>query len=416
MSRSLIYISFCLLTLTGFISGCGHSKYMNERLTLWRNDKIPYGAYYAHENLRGIFPDATIDESKKSPDQYASYDYESGSSDKHKLCYLIISTRVLPDEQEREALFGLVSQGAHVFISSFTVGQTLLDSLGLKVSLYNASYNAHDSLTVSVVHPETSLEKTYTYPGKALDNYFSVVDSSITTVLGKDAEGRANFVRISYEGGGAFYIHLAPTALTNFFLLHKENKQYYDEVLSWLPKKAEHVRWDDYFRNSVNGSGNGKGGSGNKGEKDGFSALSWLFNQPSLSWFWWLMIILLLLIYLFESKRKQRIIPVIKPLNNASLDFVKTIGRLYFQRKDNRDLAHKMVVHFLSYVRTRYNIRSSEMNEDFINKLAHKSGYDLQAVQALVYELKYSQDSPEYSDYALLELNYRLDQFYNYNT
>ncbi len=37
-------------------------------------------------------------------------------------------------------------------------------------------------------------------------------------------------------------------AFTNFFLLHKENKAYYDNVLSYLPASVNEVKWDEYFR------------------------------------------------------------------------------------------------------------------------------------------------------------------------
>ncbi|WP_162915907.1 hypothetical protein [Paraflavitalea soli] len=413
MRRSLPYISYCLLLMVIVGCSCNQSKRLNERVTLWRNDKIPYGTYYAHENLQRIFPEASIINHKTSPDPYqkASIRDAFGQYDDNvgKTCYLIIANEVMPDDKEIEGLIGLVSRGAKIFISSSSIDETLLDSLQLKTSLYTGFYNSHDSLSVQISDPVSWKESTYTYPGKAFDNYFSYLDSSITTVLGKNEDGKANFVKISYESGGAFYIHLAPMALTNFFLLHKENKAYYDQVLSWLPRNIEVVRWDDYFRNSTRGEG--KDGSG---ANNAYKALGWLLNQKSFAWAAGLLLLLLLLIYLVESKRKQRIIPVIQPLRNASLDFVKTIGRMYFQRKDNKDLSHKMTVHFLSYVRNRYNIRSSVMDEDFVKRLTYKSGYDQQAVQALVYDLQFAQDAPQVSDHALLELNHKLETFYKY--
>jgi hypothetical protein len=169
------------------------------------------------------------------------------------------------------------------------------------------------------------------------------------------------------------------------------------------------VRWDDYFRNSIRGSS--KDNDGAKGAGD---TLKWLKGQPSFFWGGMLLLLLLLLIYLFESKRKQRIIPVVQPLKNASLDFVKTIGRMYFQRKDNKDLAYKMIQHFLGHVRSRYNIRTSAMNEEFVQRLAYKSGYDQHAVQQLVYDLNYALDAPQLSDQALLSLNHKLETFYQY--
>lgn len=412
MSRSLLYISCCLLVLAGFTS-CDQSKRLNERVTLWRNDKIPYGTWYARESLPRIFPEASIANNKTSPDPYQKSNLRDllGRYDDNlrKTCYVIIADKVIPDDKEIEGLFGLVAKGAQIFISTTSIDEDLLDTLQLKASLYSGFYNEQDSLTVRVNDPVSLQESSYSYPGKAYDNYFSYVDSSITTVLGKDQAGRANFVKISYESGGAFYIHLAPMALTNFFLLHKNNKTYYDQVLSWVPRNMEVVRWDDYFRNSIRGEG--KDGSDTNGA---FDTLSWLKKQPAFAWGGGLLLLLLLLIYLFETKRKQRIIPVIQPLRNASLDFVKTIGRMYFQRKDNKDLAHKMTVHFLTHVRNRYNIRTSAMDDDFVKRLTYKSGYDQQAVQALVYDLQYAQDAPQVSDHALLELNHKLETFYQY--
>lgn len=403
-----------LVAIAGLAGSCGQSKRMNKRVTLWRSDKIPYGTWYAYENLQNIFPNASVLINKKSPDRYKTFslkektDEDDYTTVNQKTSYIIISNHVIPDDNEVTALLSMVSQGQHVFISALSISETLLDSLRLKTAFYTSYYNMKDSLTVSVSNPETNDSLSYTYPGMALDNYIASMDSSITTILGKDKLGRANFVRFSYDGGGSLYIHLAPMAFTNFFLLHKQNKSYYDNVLSYLPKSTEVVKWDEYFRYHERGDG----GSGNNGK--GFSAFGWIGKQPSLAAALWLLIILLLIIYLFESKRKQRIIPIIPPLKNASLDFVKTIGRLYFQRHDNRNLAQKMTVHFQDHVRGRYGIRSSLGDPEFAKRLAWKTGYDTNAISELLYYMKMLQDEPSVSDEGLLELNRKLEHFYKY--
>jgi hypothetical protein len=405
---SLLHIASGLLLLAFMAGGCNKAKKLNERVTLWRKDKIPYGAFYAHENLKRIFPEAEIVDSRRSPDQSQKLTIGStGEYSGRRTSYVVISTKVLANEEELSAMFRMVTRGDQVFISSSNISDNLLDSLQLKAALYTGFFSEHDSLEVAVRNPETSVQSKYFYPGKAMDNYFSAVDSTITTVLGTDDQGRANFIKISYEGGGAFYIHLAPLALSNFFLLHKDNKSYYDQVLSYLPKNTEVIRWDDYFRSS----------DGNRSDNDNssnFSALSWWGKQQGLGAAMWLLLLLLIIIYLVESKRKQRIIPVIPALNNASLDFVKTIGQLYFQRKDNKDLAYKMMVHFQGYVRNRYAIRGAAMDDEFVQRLAYKSGYDKEAIQALVYDLHYAQAQPQITDHALLELNHKLETFYKH--
>jgi hypothetical protein len=409
-----------LVALTGLIASCGSdSKRLNKRVTLWRTDKIPYGTYYAYNELQHIFPDASVLINKRSPDRYKAFSLKNKDEDEeshadyddNKTNYIIISNEVIPDDDEIAALLGMVSRGQHVFISALRISETLLDSLHLKTAFYTSAYNKDDSLTVSVNNPVTSDARSYTYPGYALDNYFVEVDSSITSILGKDKYGRPNFVQFNYEGGGSLYIHLAPIAFTNFFLLHKNNKTYYDNVLSYLPKNSDVVRWDEYFR--YHSKGNDSGGDG-KG-KGLFGAGSWLSKQKGFAMALPLLLILMLIIYLFESKRKQRVIPVIQPLKNASVDFVKTVGRLYFQRHDNNNLAQKMTVHFQDYVRSRYGIRASLNDPEFIERLAWKAGYTINNLKILVSFMNMLQDAEFIvSDIALLNFNRQLEHFYKY--
>lgn len=208
-----------------------------------------------------------------------------------------------------------------------------------------------------------------------------------------------NYVRITYESGGSVSIHLAPLAFSNFFLLHRANKEYFDNALSYLPHDIQVIKWDDYFRTRA------------ADQKNRFSKLSAFLNNNILRWAFWLVVLLFTIIYLFESKRKQSIVPIIAPVKNASLDFVKTIGRLYYQRKDNKNLAIKMSAHFLDNVRNRYNLPTSILNEDFENRLAYKSDYDKTAISDIVYSIKTIPDQPSITDEELMAFNNKLEKF-----
>jgi hypothetical protein len=403
------------VVLLSLLTACG-GKSINERVSLWRNDKIPYGCWYAYNELDHIFPEAEVVINKLSPDRYRNYTtgkakiYEEAAKyDNKKSAYLVITGDVIPDHNEVVALLNMVGQGNHVFISCMRAGPNLLDSLRLKTAYGSGYYNGYDSLTVSIHDPLTKDSTSFTYPGKSMDNFIVEMDSSITTVLGEDEYGRANFVKFDYEGGGSLYLHLAPLAFSNFFLLHKENKTYYDNAFSYLPKDIEVVRWDDYFRYYQ--EGNERNSTGNS-----FSKLGWISKQRGLSAALWLVLLMFALVYLFESKRKQRIIPRMPELKNASLDFVQTIGRLYYQRRDNKNLAQKMTAHFLDQVRGKYNIRLSVADAEFEKRLAWKTGQDPAAIGDLMYHIRYIQDQPAVTDEALMELNFRLENFYRSNT
>jgi hypothetical protein len=375
-------------------SSCGPR--LNKRITLWRNDKIPYGTYYAYSNLEHLFTNSAIETNDKSPEIF--YEYQNSSA------YIIVGYSVRPDEKELKAILNHAISGNHVFISAMDIGENLLDSFKLKVSeTYPDTF--HDSLIVSVLDPTSGDSLKFSYPGARLDNYFTKMDSSVTNILGRSKNGYANFVKFTYQNGGTVMIHLAPGALTNFFLLHKQNKKYYDIVFSPIPDTVDQVIWDDYYRHHMNGNDYGK--------KSTFSKLGTFLENDVLRWAFWLTIVLFGFIYIFVSKRKQRVIPSIKKLNNTSLDFVKTIGRLYYQRKDNKNLAQKISTHFLGHIRTAYNMSTSQINDDFINRLAFKSGYPVALVKEVMAEIKNVEEAYDLTDEELLLFSEKIDKFIN---
>ena len=125
-----------------------------------------------------------------------------------------------------------------------------------------------------------------------------------------------------------------------------------------------------------------------------------------------MLLVLLLLIYLIESKRRQRPIPVIQPLQNTSLDFVRTIGRLYFQRRDNHNLAGKMVNHFQDQVRTRYNLPAAALDEGLATRLAHRTGYPQEELSRLIGYMRVLPSKAYVPDEELIDFHRQLEAFY----
>ena len=386
-------------TLLLALVACGTgSKKMNRRVTLWRKDKIPYGTYFAYENMKYIFPGASISINKSSPSAFnINYTSTEPTGNISRKAYVIIAPRVLPDKSEINALMNFVGEGNQLFISSFHIGDSLLSYLKVKTRDNYEIFNEHDSLQLSVYNPVTYDSLSFHYPGFAIDSYVSSMDSQYTTILGRDAKGHPDFVKFSYKGGGAIFLHFAPMALSNFFLLHGDNKAYYDNVFSYLSASVTEIKWDDYFRYS---------------RTSNFSSLQYIFGNQSLRWAFWLILLLFTLIYLFESKRRQKLIPILQPLNNSSLDFVRTIGRLYYQQKDNGNLVVKMITHFLDHIRTKYNLATSVLDDDFIDRLSYKSGFNKQELKDMVHDIKLFQENPSCTDDELLALNKKMEVFF----
>jgi hypothetical protein len=135
-------------------------------------------------------------------------------------------------------------------------------------------------------------------------------------------------------------------------------------------------------------------------------------QDPALKNAYWVLIVLVLLFMFFEAKRRQRIIPVIAPPRNATLEFAKTVGHLYFHHGDHANLAEKKITYFLDYIRTHLRLPTSQIDDVFLNSVAERAGMpeaDVRAVFATVSEVE---GQKNLSEDALQRLNRQIEAFY----
>jgi hypothetical protein len=370
---------------------CTPYKWLDRRVSLWRMDKIPYGTKYTHENLSSIFPSAEIQTTNRFPILF-----QSGNDSDISRAIIIIGPEFKPEPGEMTSIIRFAASGKNqVFISVLNFGDTVMNMLHLKLA--HNLMDVNDSTDVSILDPVQKEWIKYTYPGYTNNSFFESIDTGHTKILGKDDAGRPDFIRISYAHGGAIFIHLSPFMFSNFFLLHNNNKSYYDIALSYLPKQTTIVEWSDYFRY-------------NKRDQR-FSIFRFIFSQRSLRWAFWLTVILFLIMFLVETKRKQRPMTDLPVTRNASEDFVKTVGRLYFQQKNNQNLGIKMVAAFLENVRSTYNLSTSVLDEDFAHKLAIRSGRPIEQIKIVIHSIHDTRLNSVLSDQELMDLHHQISQF-----
>jgi hypothetical protein len=380
-------------------------RVLNRRLSFKRQDKIPYGAWVAHKNLRHIFPQAAISVNRKEPgywDSLSSYD--------SKQALIIISPWFLADDEEMKRLISFAQNGNDVFISSRYVSDAAEKVLKVNTAYVDYSeffYSQYydDTLTVSLQPDSTQGKTIYNYPGRKFQCTFYDLDKSRMYELGYNEGDEVNFVRLR-TGKGNIYLHLAPVTFTNYFLLHKNNMSYYETALSHISKDIKQVVWDEYFIYKDLYSDHPR-----VNNKDKKGLLSVLFQYPGLKWAFWSALLLLLLYVLLEMRRKQRFIPVIKKPANDSLDFVKTIGRLYFDRGDHKNLCRKMSSYFLEHIRNRYKLATGKMDDSFIKNLQYKTGYPEPELNSIIVFIR-NLENTIIGDKQLEWFYLRLEDFY----
>ena len=201
------------------------------------------------------------------------------------------------------------------------------------------------------------------------------LDSSVT-VLSMLNDHTYNYVRIPY-GKGYLYIFTTPILLTNYFVKEKQGLSHAEEILSVL--SSGKLFWDEVPPINRQESDSGRPRT---------PYLKYVLAVESLRWAWYLLLATVLLYILFESKRKQRIIPVIEPVNNTSIEYVQTTGRLYAQIGNHRKLIQLNMRLFISTIQQKYGVKINLDNPVSVQWLATKSGIEAQRFIQLQEEYK----------------------------
>lgn len=135
-------------------------------------------------------------------------------------------------------------------------------------------------------------------------------------------------------------------------------------------------------------------------------------KYPAFKWALLTGILTLLIFVLLGMRRMQRMIPASVRPHNDSLDFIKTMGRLYFDKKDHKNLAKKMASYFLDHVRSNYKVSTYTLDEEFARNLHYKTGYPEQEIAQLVRFINDLDGLPAISDSQLTHFHKQLELFY----
>lgn len=324
--------------------------------TFKTTDKIPYGLYVLNEEIPAIVVPSVIEKYANTPYEY--YQQELDTTRFSKETWLFIENREI-DPESISKLLQAVQSGHDVFLLSdyvLSYNYELLDTLGLSIAY-------EDIYSMALTNPHLNNAN---FTLESSGNTLRVIDSTAIEVLGVANNSQPNFIRKKI-GNGNFYIGTNALMLTNYHLLESNNHLYAEGVLSYI--NSERIIWFDKNLSFNNENQN---------------IMRFVLGNKSLRWAWYFMLIGLFLFLFFNSKRKQRVIPIIKPVENHSVEFAKTIANLYYLEKNHADLIQKMNTYFLEYVRTELRIDTLKLDEKFIQNLSQKTGSDTKDVEDLV--------------------------------
>jgi len=345
-------------------------------------NKDPYGLYVFNQELPNLLKDQKLSKTSLSPYEYFS---DSLQNPINETTFLIVQNNNAFDKNSGIKLLEKVKDGADLVISLenyyYTFSNFILDSL--QVNFYNEKVNQLYFVHENFSKDTLEIKDTYNY-------IYTVKHPENHQVLAK-MEHNPVFISTKY-GKGTIYLSSTPILLTNYYLLNeKKDFSKFTEAFTSVIKK-KNVIWFDENHDS-------------NSQIQNQSIFKVLFKHQSLRFAWYTLIIGLILFVFFYGKRKQRIIPIVEPLKNTTIEYIETVGNLYYQENNHTQLLDKQIKYALNQIRVEWHIPTQQMDEDFKKRLQQKSLASEETINDFVNFITHFDLKHNYSQTDLIRFN-----------
>lgn len=383
-------IAIVVLVLTGlhFYNKRFEAKYQWGTNYAYNNDQ-PFGVNILYQLLNSYAGDDF-----EIIDQQNLRDFLNSKTTDSIATYFVIGNHCNYDIEDVKSLKKFTKKGNTVFLSLSELPYNFLSELDGDCyhSYYDYNYQERSSVKANFTDEALKTKPDYRFFYKFKDettprNWEYISDGFCDGTMDFETLGvinreKANFIKIKY-GRGQILIHSNPLFFTNLHMIRPEAADYAAKVFSYFPEGP--IYWD---RNSKLWSSPENTHVGNESE----TPFSYILKQKSLRWAFYMIWVLVILFVLFNLWRKQKAIPVKFPKTNSTLEFIHTIGELYFTQKNNRKLAIQKMNMFIKNVRTKYYITEKD-EEKFMQLLAKKSEIPISDIQNIFAKYKIIKNS-----------------------
>ena len=423
MTRQRIILGLVVLFILALIvwAARGGQQRFSWRETFKINSKEPYGLYGLYDLLDDYDGGKKITALQDSLAGQLLDDAGSGRAN-----YVFVGAGLYMRPQDRDELLAFVEAGNTAFLSAKVLPYDLMFYLYYDECDYipwDGLMTDYDSLLqVNFLHPTLRREDAFSFKYVQRfaatprewqyfpETYFCEMEGGMVPV-GRSLEGYVNMVRIPY-GQGHFYLHSQPLVFTNYYLVKEDGRDYAQRALSHLNDGP--VYWDEFSRvpeqMARRQNESFRGSQQRRLQEE--SPLQYILEQPPLAWAWYTLVGMGLLFMLFRTKRRQRVIPVYEPPKNTSMQFLQTIGFLYYQKSSHQQVAVQAIKLLRTFVKERYGLQWRDQNEDFLRQLSNRSGVDHDLVMSIAKDV---QNIPRYTalvETELVKFHQRLERFY----
>ncbi|WP_431135989.1 DUF4350 domain-containing protein [Psychroserpens mesophilus] len=408
MSKQVkFYIALTALAIFGIVlMEYSKPKKINWFASYAKHHKIPFGTYVFNEQLERLFTETDIINLENPPYPYLS------QSDSINGTYIFINDYVQFGDTELDKLLEWTSKGNTLFIASEDFEDQLLDTLHLNTDIMSKFEVEGDSFQFQLTNAKLH-HTTVVFDKSIYATYFNVIDTLNTSILSTikdykiDDEDEdsikitepVNVIKQSF-GKGTVILSAFPQAFTNYFILKSPNQNYTAGLMSYIDD-SKPIYIDHYYKS---------------GKAYYTSPMYILLNNKALKWAYYIMLIGVICYIIFEAKRKQRAIPVVKPLRNQTLDFTRTIANMYYEKEKHYDIAQHKIQHFFEYIRTHLYLSTTTIDDAFLKNLAARSNNSIEDTEQLFKTIKDLNQDKQLNNIQLERLNALIETFKSNNS
>ncbi|MEM8567797.1 MAG: hypothetical protein AAGF85_15150 [Bacteroidota bacterium] len=389
MKKDLKYILFLAAgVIVYLLIEISSPKPIDWTITYSHVDKNPFGGYLIKERLSDIFPENSL-----SSVNLTLYELKDSTAEN----ILVLTNSFFGSQEDTDVLLEKVYKGTHAFIAAEYFSGPFADTLNLKTTDYFFEEDVIDNISkedtafLRFANPAFKNQEYY-FRRNNTQNFFSSFDTLKTEVLVVNDLEKPQMIKVNW-GKGFLVLCSTPLAFTNNYLLLENNNEFISAALSYLPREA--TIWTEYYQ---------------LGRMEAGTPLRYVLTNEPLRWAYYISILSLLLFIFFEAKRKQRVIPIITPLANTTLEFVGTIANLYFYKKDHKSIALKRINFFQERLRTKYRLQFRDGDPSFIERVAQKTGCTIQEIKTAFDLINQTKQSQEISEEQLKDLSKTIDE------
>lgn len=379
------YILFAsLLLIIYLVAQFNKPKEIDWSPTFNSYHKIPFGTFILYQRLNDIFPKSEIKSSKHSF-------YKALTTNNIQGNYVVICNSINVNKYDYEELIKYIKKGNNVFIASSYFGNYFKNKLKIETQ---SEFNTQELTTLRFLNKNFTQEEFF-IDKNSTNSYFSDFDSTKAVILGENNYHHPTFLKFPM-GAGSLFVSATPLVFTNYSLLKKPGAEYSSTALSYLNINKD-IIWDQFYNKS----------------KEENSSTMWVFlKNEKLKWSFYIVFFGLCIYTLYQMKRRQRIIPVIEPLSNTSVNFAKVVGQVYYEQHNNANIAQKKIIYFLDFIRNKYHLKTNIQDDEFIDILSKKSGVSLLLIKKLFDLINTIQAKQIVDNKELIELNSNIEQFH----